>query len=101
MKDYDKAIIYAKFAIRIEPGYANAHNTLSSAFLMKGEFLLASESQSNAIAVEPENYMYFGNRYQINLMLKKYDDAKKDLQQLIDWGHTKYICILDSLEKVY
>ena len=99
--EYDKAIIFVKFAIRFEPTYSNAYNTLSLAFIMKREFEYALESLSKAIELEPDNYMYYDNRYKISLYLKKYDSTKQDLQKLIDLGHTQYICILDSLEKVY
>lgn len=100
LNEFDEAIIYAKSAIKFETAYSNAYNTLTVAFLMKGEFLQALESISKAIELDPQIHYYYDNRYQINLALKKYTDVKKDLQQLIDWGHTKYICILDSLENI-
>jgi Flp pilus assembly protein TadD len=76
----DRAISCYRRAIRIQPGFAEAHNDLGTAYFSKGMHQEAVASYLQAVSARPDHHVAYTNLGEAFMKLGDYANARKHIR---------------------
>ncbi len=82
MQSYDYAVTSLQIALKIDPDFPNAIETLAFVYKGKGDFSRASEQFEKLVSLEPDNISFSYNYALYLIENKRYDKAKEILYSL-------------------
>ena len=94
VKDYSRAIIDFKNAVRIEPKNPSARFALASAYLTQGSFLNAEKELTRALELGAEFSNTAASLAKIKTRLEKFDEVIELVKQSDDLADDDYIQVL-------
>lgn len=98
--DYEKALEDFKMSLRINQNYAEAYNNMGLCFNMKGNNDKAITNFTTAITIKPGYAEAYNNRAVSFSKLKRYDEAKEDIQKALKLGARVNPRFLEYLQTV-
>lgn len=82
-RNLNEAVTAFRRYAELEPNTANAHHTLADAYRAQGEFDLASEEYSKAIAADPAFYFSQVSLGVLDVLRGRYEEAEKRLDAVV------------------
>lgn len=98
--DYAGAAADGRKAIELNPRYANAYSTLGSICNRTGDFSGALNYYAKALALAPGDALIYNNRAAVYYGLKRYEEARADLQTCKALGGSPHAGLVQALLQV-
>ena len=82
-RDYEAALRAFSAALAAQPNDVEVHNAIANVARRQGRWDLSQESRAHSIRLDPTNVLAWGNRADSWIMMRRFEEARADIQRAL------------------